>query len=114
MVFVRLFSMRCAGLLPAPCVGVLRISSIAMNGSVWLLLHFSIMCLAAFTPDSALPFALACPGALVQCSMSHSAVNSRNLSAVYCGPLSLTMVDGIPQRVKCDFRARITAVVVVL
>ena len=75
------FDMRCAGLLPAHCVGVLRI--IAMNGSDCFLLHSSILCLAAFTLDSALPFALACPGAPVQCSMSNFAVNSRNVSAVY-------------------------------
>ena len=77
------FNMRCAGLLPAPCVGVLRDSSVAMNWSVCLLLHSSILCLAAFTLDSALPFAFACPGASVECSVSHFAVNSRNLSAVY-------------------------------
>ena len=94
-VLVRLFSKRCEGPQPAPCVGVLLTSSIAMNGSVWLLLHCSIMCLAALTPDSALPLVFACACALAQCLMSQSAVNSRNLSALYWGPLSLINVDGI-------------------
>ena len=48
---------RCDGLLPAPCVGGLRISSNAMEGSVWLRLHVSIICLAALTSDSVFPLA---------------------------------------------------------
>ena len=64
-------------------------------------LHFLISCLAEW-----------CPGALVQCWISHSTSNVWNCSAVYCSPLSLIKVDGIPHRAKCIFSARITAVVV--
>ena len=101
--------MRCEGLLPAPCVGVLRISSKAKNGSVWLLLHLSSMRFAVFTPDYAFPFALACPGALVQFMVD--VLFGDELLKCFRGKLgSIITVDGIPQRssevhFKCAYSA---------
>ena len=73
---VRRLSMRCAGLVPTPWVGVFLISSRAKLGSELLFLHFFSIDFAAFTPDSTFPFAFECVGADGQCSKSHSTAKS--------------------------------------
>ena len=79
---------RCDGLLPAPCVGGLRISSNAMKGSVWLRFHLFIICLAALTPDSVFPLAFGFSGeSLLNIPFRHK------LLELYCNELWSVVAD---------------------
>ena len=57
-----------------------------------------MICLQVFTADSAFPLALLLYGLLVTCVMSHDSQNLAKAWQEYCGPLSETMVSGIPCR----------------
>ena len=70
----------------------------ARNGSLPEPIHFLMICLQVFTSDSAFPLVLLLYGLHVTCVMSHDSHNLAKAWQEDCGPLSETMVSGIPCR----------------
>ena len=99
---------------PTPCVGVFLWSKSASQESLLSLCAFLNTFLTTFTADSALPFDLACVGEEVTCLNSHVEEKVVNSLLENCGPLSVTRTSGIPRRLNCCFRNRMTSLEIVL